>query len=51
MARKKIETKIEEIVEDIKEEATEEVGTVTFKRWQIVLAAAAITLLVFVVFF
>lgn len=40
---------IEEAIEEVKEEATETVGTVTFKRWQVALGAAAVTLLLLVV--
>ena len=47
MVKKKIDT----IVEDVKEEANETVGTVTFKRWQVVLIAAAISLGIIVLFF
>ena len=35
---------IEDIVEDIKEEANEKVGTVTFKRWQVVAGAVIVTI-------
>ena len=47
MVKKTIDT----IVEDVKEEANEAVGTVTFKRWQVVFIAAAITLGFIVLFF
>ncbi len=35
---------IEEAIEEVKEEATETVGTVTFKRWQVAVAAAILTI-------
>lgn len=39
---------VEDIIEDVKEEANEEVGNVTVKRWQVVVGAAAITVLLLV---
>ncbi len=48
MAKKKITQAVEETVvetvAEVKAEANEAVGTVTFKRWQIVAAAVTITL-------
>jgi hypothetical protein len=50
---KKIKTAIEETVTetvtDIREEANEEVGTLTFKRWQVVVAAVVLTVALLVV--
>ena len=37
---------VEDIIEDVKEEANEEVGNVTVKRWQVVVAAVVVTLLI-----
>lgn len=39
---------VEDIIEDVKEEANEEVGTVTFKRWQVIAAAAGVTILLLI---
>ena len=46
-----VKKKIDAIVEDVKEEANETVGTVTFKRWQVVLISAAIALGFIAIFF
>lgn len=45
MAKKKIEAAVEEI----KAEVTEEVGTMSFKRWEVIAAAVVITTLLLVV--
>jgi hypothetical protein len=47
---KKVEDIVENVVEDVAAEANETAGTVTVKRWQVGLAAVAITvaLLVFI---
>ena len=41
----KIEEEVNEVVAEVKAEANEEVGTVTFKRWQVVVAAIVVTAL------
>lgn len=40
----KVEDAVVDVVEEVKEEANETVGTITIKRWQAALIAAAIAL-------
>lgn len=40
---------IEEAIEDVKEELNEEVGTITVKRWKLIAAAAAVTIILLAV--
>jgi len=43
-----VEQELEFLLEEVKEEANEEVGNITVKRWQVVVGAAAITVLLLV---
>lgn len=44
-----IEETVENVKEEIKSELNEEVGTVTFQRWEIALIAASVTALILIV--
>lgn len=46
---KKIEDTVEQVVEDIKQEANEDVATFTIDRWHVVLAATAVTAILFAI--